>query len=82
MFFGVISERMGSGICARRQRLRSAMATARLAACWPMMCLSSSATMRWGVISDMVMLTLMMLVPAAVVAVAADVPDGCGPVAR
>jgi hypothetical protein len=26
----------------RRQRLRSAMATARLAASWPMMCLSSS----------------------------------------
>jgi hypothetical protein len=31
MFFGVISLRSGSSTCTRRQRLRSAMATARLA---------------------------------------------------
>src|SRR5688572_11319259 len=50
MFFGVISLRSGSLICARRQRLRSAMATARFASCWPMMCLSSSSTISRGVI--------------------------------
>src|SRR5688572_33201394 len=50
MFFGVISLRSGSLICARRQRLRSAMATARFASCWPMMCLSSSSTISLGVI--------------------------------
>src|SRR5512139_1126487 len=50
MFFGVISLRSGSSTCARRQRLRSAMATARLASCWPMMCLSSSSTISRGVI--------------------------------
>ncbi len=35
MFFGVISARSGSVTCMRRQRLRSAMATARLAALLP-----------------------------------------------
>src|SRR6188474_1448187 len=50
MFFGVISLRSGSLICARRQRLRSAMATARFASCWPMMYLSSSSTISRGVI--------------------------------
>src|SRR5688572_14174676 len=54
MFFGVISLRSGSLICARRQRLRSAIATARFASCWPMMCLSSSSTISRGVI-DMVL---------------------------
>jgi hypothetical protein len=49
MFFGVISCRNGSWICMRRQRLRSAMATDRLAAPWPTMCLSSSATICLGV---------------------------------
>jgi hypothetical protein len=34
--------------CWRRQRLRSAMATARLAASWPTMCLSSSETILHG----------------------------------
>src|SRR5690606_11800495 len=53
MFFGVISFLSGSGTCTRRQRLRSAMATARLASSWPMMCLSSSWTISRGVISDM-----------------------------
>src|SRR5579863_10506483 len=53
MFFGVISWRSGSGTCMRRQRLRSAMATARLAASWPMMCLSSSCTISRGVSDDM-----------------------------
>src|SRR5258706_14759306 len=50
MFFGVISWRNGSSTCCRRQRLRSAIATARLAASWPMMCLSSSWTISCGVI--------------------------------
>src|SRR3974390_1365042 len=49
MFFGVISWRSGSATCCRRQRLRSAIATARLAASWPMMCLSSSWTISRGV---------------------------------
>jgi hypothetical protein len=42
MFFGVISERKGSLTFWRRQRLRSATATACLARSWPMMCLFSS----------------------------------------
>src|SRR5690606_37061468 len=50
MFFGVISWRSGSATCWRRQRLRSAIATARLAASWPTMCLSSSETISVGVI--------------------------------
>ena len=50
MFFGVISSRISSSSCIRRQRLRKAMATARLAASWPMMCLSSSWTISLGVI--------------------------------
>src|SRR5690606_8673994 len=54
MFLGVISLRKSSSSCMRRQRLRSAMATARLAFCWPTMCLSSSWTFSRGVISDMV----------------------------
>ena len=37
MFLGAISSRSGSGTCMRRQRFRSAMATARLAARWPTM---------------------------------------------
>src|SRR5579872_6465638 len=55
MFFGVISWRSGSATCMRRQRLRSAMATARLAASWPMMCLSSSWTISRGVSDDMML---------------------------
>src|SRR5277367_3828168 len=53
MFFGVISARRFSATWPRRQRLRSAMATARLAAFWPTMCLSSSSTISRGVICDM-----------------------------
>src|SRR5215831_8873914 len=53
MFLGVISWRSGSCTCIRRQRLRSAMATARLAASWPTMCLSSSCTIWRGVSDDM-----------------------------
>src|SRR4029077_12387923 len=52
MFLGVISWRSGSSTCMRRQRLRSAMATARLAASWPTMCLSSSWTICRGVSAD------------------------------
>jgi hypothetical protein len=50
MFFGVISVRKGSATCMRRQRLRRAMATARLARDWPTMFLSSSETISAGVI--------------------------------
>src|SRR5881398_164602 len=52
MFFGVISVRSGSGTCARRQRLRSAIATARLASACPTMYLSSSCTISCGVIIE------------------------------
>src|ERR1019366_4906491 len=52
MFFGVISWRRFSATCCRRQRLRSAMATARFAAFWPTMCLSNSSTISRGVICD------------------------------
>jgi len=49
MFFGITSSRRSGCSCMRRQRLRKAMATARLAACWPMMWRSSSATISRGV---------------------------------
>ena len=52
MFFGMMSSaRSGSSFC-RRIRLRSAIATARLAACCPTTYLSSSATISRGVISS------------------------------
>src|SRR5581483_9310434 len=54
MFLGVISWRSGSPTCWRRHRLRSAIATERLARCWPMMCLSSSWTISCGVMEDMI----------------------------
>src|SRR5277367_4318754 len=53
MFFGVISARRLPATWPRRQRLRSAIATARLAAFWPTICLSSSSTISRGVICDM-----------------------------
>src|SRR5262245_61645359 len=54
MFFGVISPRSLSSTCWRRQRLRSAIATARLASCWPTMWRSSSETISCGVmLADM-----------------------------
>jgi hypothetical protein len=37
MFLGAISSRSSSGTCWRRQRLRSAIATARFASDWPTM---------------------------------------------
>jgi hypothetical protein len=52
MFFGVISWRSGSGTCCRRQRLRSAIATARFAASWPTICLSSSDTISSGIMGN------------------------------
>src|SRR6476661_7600835 len=52
MFLGVISGRSFSSTCCRRQRLRRAIATARLASCWPTMCRSSSETISWGVMED------------------------------
>src|SRR5215210_771274 len=48
MFFGTTSSRMPSGSCWRRQRLRNAMATARLASFWPTMKRSSSETISRG----------------------------------
>jgi len=59
----VISVRSGSATCARRQRLRSAIATARFASACPTMCLSSSCTISCGVI---------------IVRVAAGAPAGWG----
>src|SRR4051812_38479897 len=49
MFLGATSWRIASGSCCRRQRLRTATATARLASRWPMMKRSSSATICFGV---------------------------------
>src|SRR5699024_8180985 len=49
MFLGVISPRMVSSSCMRRQRLRRAIATERLASAWPMMYRSSSETISRGV---------------------------------
>ena len=49
MFFGAISSASSGGSFCRRMRLRSAMATARLAAAWPTTYLSSSATIWRGV---------------------------------
>ena len=49
MFFGVTSARSSAGSCMRRQRLRRAMATARLASSWPMMWRLSSWTISRGV---------------------------------
>src|SRR6516162_9982157 len=48
MFFGSTSSRSFSSSCRRRQRLRSATATARLASTWPMMKRSSSDTISRG----------------------------------
>src|SRR5262249_47756709 len=48
MFLGSTSSRSLSSSCRRRQRLRSAMATARLASAWPMMKRSSSETISRG----------------------------------
>ena len=52
MFLGVISVRSGSATCWRRQRLRSAMATARFAFACPTMYLSSSWTISCGVMTE------------------------------
>src|SRR6202011_6311446 len=54
MFFGVISPRIVSSTCWRRQRLRSAIATARLAPDWPTMWRSSSETISCGVMLDFI----------------------------
>src|SRR5436853_7538775 len=54
MFFGATSSAISGGSFCRRIRLRSAIATARLAWCWPTTYLSSSATICRGVIDWMV----------------------------
>jgi hypothetical protein len=48
MFLGVTSSRRSSETRRRRQRLRSATATARLASAWPTMKRSSSETISRG----------------------------------
>src|SRR6476661_8303782 len=48
MFLGSTSSLRSSGSCWRRQRLRSATATARLASFWPTMKRSSSETISRG----------------------------------
>src|SRR5262249_7325858 len=48
MFFGSTSSRSLSSSLSRRQRLRSAIATARLASLWPTMKRSSSETISRG----------------------------------
>src|SRR4051812_40119202 len=48
MFLGITSSRSFSSSCSRRQRLRKAIATARLASFWPMMKRSSSETISRG----------------------------------
>src|ERR1700724_2811452 len=48
MSLGNTSSRIFSSSCSRRQRLRSAIATARLASTWPMMKRSSSETISRG----------------------------------
>src|SRR5690606_38226374 len=52
MFLGITSLRSSGSSCMRRQRLRSAMATARLAACWPTIWRSSSCTISRGVMVE------------------------------
>src|SRR5689334_20250210 len=49
MLLGEISSRMPSGACCRRQRFRSAIATAFFASACPTMYRSSSATICFGV---------------------------------
>ena len=49
IFFGAISARILGSSCMRLQRLRKAIATARLAASWPIMWLSSWLTISAGV---------------------------------
>src|SRR5690606_27214332 len=48
MFLGVTSRRSSGGSCWRRQRLRRATATARLASFWPTILRSSSETISRG----------------------------------
>ena len=52
MFLGMISSASSGVSFWRRMRLRKAIATARLAACWPTTCLSSSLTISFGVRSS------------------------------
>src|SRR4029079_16596387 len=61
MFLGVMSLRSSGDSCCRRQRLRMATATARLAASWPTMYRSSAATICRGV-----MLSVMVILGRAV----------------
>jgi hypothetical protein len=53
IFLGYTSSRSSASNCRRRQRLRKATATARLASRWPMMKRSSSDTISRGVSSVM-----------------------------
>src|SRR3546814_15867859 len=49
IFLGLTSSRSSGASCWLRQRFLSATATARLAASWPMICVSSAATIALGV---------------------------------
>src|SRR5205823_5814578 len=49
MFLGVTSSRSSGPSCCRRQRLRSATATAFFASSWPTICSLSAATIAFGV---------------------------------
>src|SRR5450631_2916430 len=65
MFLGSTSSRSFSSSCRRRQRLRSAMATARLASFWPTMKRSSSETISRGEKSVIVYASLAAGLPCA-----------------
>src|SRR6056297_1610741 len=73
IFLGVISARRSSATCMRRQRLRRAMATARLASAWPMMCLSRAWTISRGVMFDMSVLIVQLFDGLVVVGVDTDI---------
>src|SRR5471030_2770424 len=82
MFLGSTSSRNASGNCRRRQRLRSAIATARLASCWPTMCLSSSETISRGEKSLLMARDSKLLDDEIVVGVDADVGGDAHRLAR
>src|SRR6056297_2563589 len=79
IFLGVISTRRSSLTCMRRQRLRRAMATARLASDWPMMCLSRAWTISRGVMFDISVLVIQLFDGLVVVGVDADVTGDTQP---
>src|SRR5215467_8659368 len=73
MFFGSTSSRSFSSSLSRRQRLRNAIATARLASPWPTMKRSSSETISRGEKSVIRLLRLQLFDRDVAVGVDADV---------